>query len=220
MKNLLCMGFLFFFLSGCALFSDTEQMNKNAEQLAAEGAIAFMNKDYKDAVKAYTDLKDWYPFSKYAILAELKIADSHFHLEQYDEAILAYENFENLHPRNEAVPYVINQIGLSWFHQIDTIDRDHSPAKNALAQFQRLVDQYPDNEHALKAQANIVKCIDHIADHELYIADFYFKTKKYKSALKRYETLVEFYPGTKQSQIALNKIPECMALVKKTEPKE
>ena len=46
-----------------------------AQQLAAEGAAAFMNEDYKEAVKAYTDLKDWYPFDKLAILAELKIAD-------------------------------------------------------------------------------------------------------------------------------------------------
>jgi outer membrane protein assembly factor BamD len=217
MKNFLFLGLLFFFISGCSLFDDSGQMNKNAEQLAAEGASAFMNKDYKDAVKAYTDLKDWYPFSRYAILAELKIADSHFHLKQYGEAIIAYETFERMHPRNEAVPYVINQNGLCWFNQIDTIDRDHTPARNALAQFQRLIQQYPDYEHIEPARANIKKCIENIAGHELYVADFYMKTKKYKAALKRYEGIVEFYPGTEQSKIALNKISECASLVNKTE---
>ena len=216
MKKLLFLAIVFFFLSGCSLFDGGNQMNKNAEQLAAEGASAFMNEDYKDAVKAYTDLKDWYPFSKYAILAELKIADANFHLEQYDEAIVGYNSFERMHPRNDAVPYVINQIGLCWFKQIDTVDRDPQPAKNALAQFQRLAEQYPGNEYGKDTGENIKKCIDNIAGHELYVADFYYKTKKYKGALKRYEYLVEYFPGTVQSQSALSKIPECALLANKT----
>ncbi len=215
MKKLLILGSLLFFISGCSLFDGTGQMNKNAEQLAAEGAAAFVNEDYTDAVKAYTDLKDWYPFSKYAILAELKIADAQFYLEQYGEAIMAYESFEQMHPRNEAIPYVIKQVGMCWFKQMDTVDRDDTPAKNALAQFQRLRDQYPGNEYGKETADNIQKCIDNIAGHELYVANFYNKTKKYKAALKRYEYIVEYFPGTEQSKIALNKIPACVALVNK-----
>ena len=205
---------LLFFISGCSLFDGSSQMNKNAEQLAAEGASAFMNEDYKDAVKAYTDLKDWYPFSKYAILAELKIADAQFFLEQYDEAVIDYVSFEKMHPRNDAVPYVINQIGLCWFKQINTVDRDSTPAKNALAQFQRLLDQYPGNNYGKEAGENIKICIDNIAGHELSVADFYYKTKEYKAALKRYEYIVEYFPGTEQSKSALNKIPNCSELAK------
>ena len=207
MKKSLILGVCLLFLAGCALFEESSQMNKSAQQLAAEGAAAFMNEDYQDAVKAYTDLKDWYPFSKYAILAELKIADAHFHLEEYDEAVVAYEGFEKMHPKNEAVPYVINQIGLCWFNQIDTVDRDPAPAKNAMAQLQRLLQQYPDNELAEEAVARIEACIDNIAGHELYVANHYNKTKSYKAALKRYEYIVEFFPGTEQSEIALGKIP-------------
>lgn len=211
-KTLLMLAVTALLLSGCSLFEPPRRMEKSAEQLAAEGASAFMNKDYKDAVEAYTDLKDWYPFSKYAMLAELKIADSHFHLEQYDEAIVAYEQFERLHPRNEAIPYVINQTGLCWFNQIDTVDRDHSPAQNAMAQFHRLLDQFPSSKEAEKAPENIAKCIDNIAGHELYVAQYYFKTKKYKAALDRFKHIVEFYPGTEQSKTAMERIPECTTL--------
>jgi len=215
MKKCLILGLFVVFLSGCSLFEESSQMNKSAQQLAAEGAAAFMNKDYNDAVKAYTDLKDWYPFSKYAILAELKTADAHFHLEEYDEAIVAYEGFEKMHPRNEAVPYVINQIGMCWFKQIDTVDRDSSPAENAMAQFHRLLNQFPDNELAEEAAIHIEACINNIAGHELYVADYYYKTEEYQAALKRYQHIVEFYSGTEQSQIALAKIPEVAEQVKK-----
>jgi outer membrane protein assembly factor BamD len=217
MKKILIAGLVLLLLSGCSLFEEKHQMNKNAQQLAAEGAASFMNEDYKDAIKAYTDLKDWYPFSKYAILAELKIADAHFQLGEYPEAIAAYESFERMHPKNEAVPYIINQIAMCWFNQIDTIDRDATPSKKAMAEFERLIRLFPENEYSQKALAHIDACIDNIAGHELYIANFYNKTKKYKAALKRYQYIVENYAGTDQSQIALEKIPGVSEHIKEIE---
>ena len=207
MKKYLILVILTVFLSGCSLLEEPAQMNKSAEQLASDGAAAFMSQDYNRAVKAYTDLKDWYPFSKYAILAELKIADAYFHLEEYDEAIVAYETFEKMHPRNEAVPYVIHQIALAWFNQIDMVGRDASPARNAKAQFERLIQLYPNYEQTQKAAERIQTCIDNMVGHELYVANYYMKTKEYKAALKRFEYIVEFYPGTEQSEIALAQIP-------------
>ncbi len=152
MKKLLLFVTTLFLFTGCSLFESSNEMEKSVDELVYDGSSAFADGDYKDAVKAYTDLKDWYPFSKYAILAELKIADSHFHLEEYDEAILGYEEFEKMHPKNEAIPYVIYQTGLCWFKQLDTVDRDSSPAKNSLAQFGRLINQFPENEYAKKAE--------------------------------------------------------------------
>ena len=217
MKKFLIAGLIFLLLSGCSLLEEEHQMNKNAQQLAAEGADSFMNEDYEDAIKAYTDLKDWYPFSKYAILAELKIADAHFHLGEYPEAISAYENFEKMHPKNEAVPYIVNQIAMCWFNQIDTIDRDATPAKKALAEFQRLIRLFPENEYSQEALSYIDACIDNMVGHELYIANFYNKTKKYKAALKRYQYIVENYAGTDQSLIALEKIPKVSEHIKGVE---
>lgn len=217
MRKWLITGLVFLLLSGCSLFEEDHQMNKNAQQLAAEGAASFMGEDYADAIKAYTDLKDWYPFSKYAILAELKIADAHFHLEEYPEAIAAYESFEKMHPKNEAVPYIINQIAMCWFKQINTIDRDVTPAKNAMTEFERLIRLFPESEYSQDALAHIDACIDNMVGHELYIADFYNKTKKYEAALKRYQYIVENYAGTDQSQIALEKIPKVSEHIKAAE---
>lgn len=208
-------SFIVFLFCGCSLFETSNEMNRNAEELVSEGSSAFLDKDYKTAIKAYTNLKDWYPFSKYAGLAELKIADSHFYLEEYDEAIPAYEEFEKLHPKNEAVPYVIYQIGLSWFKQLGTVDRDNTPALNSLTQFNRLKDQFPQSEYTQKAAEHIAKCTANLVGHELYVANFYMRTKKYAAALKRYEDIVEKYPDSKESKEALAKMPECKALADK-----
>jgi outer membrane protein assembly factor BamD len=88
---------------GCAWFRAKEQ--ETAQRLAEEGMEAFKDEDYEDAIESFQKLKDWYPFSKYAMLAELKLGDAYYHRKEYEEAIFAYEAFENLHPKNEAVPY-------------------------------------------------------------------------------------------------------------------
>ena len=118
MKRLFIVGIIILsFGAGCSALKKSwnaitgKEETGSAQQLAWDGMDAYDDGEYKDAIENFQKLKDWYPFSKYAILAELKIADAHYHLDQYEEAIFAYEEFEKLHPRNEAVPYVIYQIG-------------------------------------------------------------------------------------------------------------
>lgn len=198
-------------IPGCAWFGSKEE--KSAQELASDGMDQYNNEEYKDAIESFETLKDWYPFSKYAILAELKIGDANYHLEQYDEAVAAYENFESLHPLNEAIPYVIYQIGLCYFERIDTIDRDQSNAQKALDTFLRLQKQFPRNTYAVKAQGNIKKCYQSLAGHDFYVGQFYFKSKHYKAALYRFESVLSNYPDVGVHQKALEYLTRCKELV-------
>jgi outer membrane protein assembly factor BamD len=202
--------------SGCAGFgSGSEPIDKPASELVQEGMQAYEKGNYSDAIKSFEQLKDWYPFSKYAILAELKIADAHYELKEYAEAVMAYEEFEQLHPRNEATPYVIYRTGRCYYDQIDTIDRDQTPAQKALDIFRRLNRQYPKDPHARQARPHIVKCLQNIAGHEFYVGKFYFKSKHYAAALDRFMTVVTQYPDVGVHHQALGYITQCEALVAK-----
>jgi outer membrane protein assembly factor BamD len=195
-------------LSGCAWFSK-EKDEKPVEQLVQEGVEAYDRGNYKDALEAFSQLKDWYPFSKYAILAELKIADAHYHLQEYPEAVAAYEEFERLHPRNEAAPYAAYQIGRSHFEQIDTIDRDQTAAEKALETFRRVIRQYPDDPYAIRAADHIVPCLKNLAGHEFYVGRFYFKDKKYTAARNRFLAVIQQYPDVGYHDQALQYIAAC-----------
>lgn len=197
--------------SGCAWFESKE--DKNAQELASDGMDQFNNEEYKDAIESFEKLKDYYPFSRYAILAELKIGDAHYHLEEYEDAIVAYENFESLHPRNEAIPYVIYQIGLCYFERIDTIDRDQSSAQKALDTFYRLQKQFPQSLYALKAQEHITKCHKSLAGHDFYVGQFYYKSKHYKAALYRFESVLSNYPDVGVHQKALQYLTRCKEMI-------
>jgi outer membrane protein assembly factor BamD len=193
--------------SGCAWFETKE--DRSAQELASDGMDQYNNEEYKDAIESFEKLKDYYPFSRYAILAELKIGDAHYHLEEYEDAIAAYENFESLHPLNEAIPYVIYQIGLCYFERIDTIDRDQSNAQKALDTFQRLQKQFPQSLYALKAQQHVKKCLQSLAGHDLYVGQFYYKSKHYKAALHRFESVLSNYPDVGVHYKALQYLTRC-----------
>jgi len=192
-------------------------VEKPAHELAANGTEAFEEREYKDAIKYFGKLRDWYPFSKYAKLAELKIADAHYHLGEYDEAIMAYEEFEELHPKNEAIPYVIYQIGLCHYEQLDTVDRDQRSASQAIATFNRLFKNYPDDPYSLKAQELYRLCLKSLAEHDLYVGLFYYKTKHYKAALQRFQAVVQQYPDVGAHQTALKYIAACKTVLAEQE---
>ncbi|MDM8540933.1 outer membrane protein assembly factor BamD [Desulfococcaceae bacterium HSG9] len=204
------------FFSGCAWFErwfeHTEE--KTAHELVNDGISDYRDGNYKDALESFEKLKDWYPFSKYAILAELKIADAHYNLKQYDEAVIAYEDFENLHPRNEAIPYIVYQIGSCYFRQIETVDRDQNNAKKAFKIFNRLKKQFPDSVYAVKARENIKQCLKSLAGHDLYVGLFYYKSKHYKAALDRFKSIITNYADVGIHNEALKYIVLCEATIK------
>jgi outer membrane protein assembly factor BamD len=214
MKTICCFAFVLLAASltftGCAWFGQ-EDGEKRAEELIRDGVQAYDKGNYKEALDAFGQLKDWYPFSNYAILAELKIADAHYHLQQYPEAVAAYEEFERLHPRNEATPYVVYQIGLCYFEQIDAIDRDQMPARKAMETFRRLIGQYPDAPYSRKARNHIPTCQKSLAGHEFYVGEYYFGQGLYQAALVRFLAVVTEYPDVGYHHKALIYLAECEA---------
>lgn len=193
MKRVACLFLLLMVTAGgCAWFETQE--DKTASELAQEGMAAFERGKYRRAIESFEKLRDWYPFSKYASLAELKTADAYYHLEEYDEAVYAYEAFESLHPRNEAIPYVIYQIGRCYYEQMESIDRDQTATRKALDTFQRLKQAFPKSSYAMKAENHIKECYEQLAGHEFYVGMFYYKSKHYKTALDRFQSVLDNYP--------------------------
>ena len=180
-----------------------------AQELAWNGMEDYENGRYADSIEKFQKLKDYYPFSKYAILADLKIADAHYHREEYEDAIFGYENFEKLHPRNEAIPYVIYQIGMSYYDQISTPDRDQTAARKALETFQRLKKQFPQDEYARRSEEKITKCLKSLAESTYLIGVFYYRSNHFKAALQRFMSVISDYPDVGYHQQALEYIAKC-----------
>ncbi len=179
-----------------------------ADILAKEALQDYKHGRYYDALEGFQKVKDHYPFSQHSLLAELKIADCNYYLKNYEAALTHYEEFEQNHPTNEAVPYVMFQIGRCYFKMVDTIDRDPSGANNAIKAFSRLIKTYPDSPYTVEAQVKIGRAKDFLARHEMYVASFYKRTKEFKQAEGRLEYILDNFPESSVAESARKMLRE------------
>jgi len=198
-------------LSGCGMFkgwfgTSGDEIEVPPQQLAEEGMQALQAERYREAAQKFQDLRDRYPYSRYAILAELKMADANYLAENYIEAADAYAQFEQMHPNNEAVPYVIYQQGMSYFKQIPSYDRDQSATVKAIQTFSRLRQTFPDSQFSPMAEARLAEAKKNLAAHEFYIGEFYFRNGQYEAALGRFVSLLKSYPDAGYHDQAMNYI--------------
>ncbi|OGR00596.1 MAG: hypothetical protein A2505_01520 [Deltaproteobacteria bacterium RIFOXYD12_FULL_55_16] len=191
-------------LSGCATMDTmldwvgfgSGSGSATPEALAMEGMEKFNRGKYSAALKSFVEIKDRFPFSEVALLAELKAADANYHLDKFSEARLLYEEFEANHPTNEAVPYVLFQIALCYYRQIGTTDRDPGNAQNAVQAFARLNRAYPRSPYFIEASSRSLAALDFLAQHEFSVATFYLRTDEDKQAQGRLEYLLARYPAS------------------------
>ena len=181
-------------LFGCG-GKGVKKIEGDPETLYKQGLARFNKRDYSEAVKKFEELKSSFPDSPpYTTWAELKIGDCHFLKKEYVEAIAAYEEFKKIHPSHEEIPYVQYQIGLSYYNQMLTLDRDQTPTKKALSSFEYLIANYPPSLFTDKAKEKVGVCKKRLADHEFYIGNYYYKQKRFQAAASRFEGLLQTYP--------------------------
>lgn len=192
-KPLLVLLLMLWLVSGCALIDAyfLEPPDDTAVELYEAGLDAMNAKEYEDAQEYFTTLKDRFPFSPYAMKAELALGDAYFLDEEYLMAIDAYKEFEALHPTNEEIPYILYQVGNSNYHLFDTIDRRQENITEGLEYLYRLQQSYPESKYAEAAKDLIVKSRRILAEHEVFVADFFWRAEKFGSAWKRYQYVVE-----------------------------
>jgi outer membrane protein assembly factor BamD len=180
-------------LPGCALLDVyfLPPPEDTAQELFEAGDEAMRQKEFDDAAEYFTMLRDRYPFSPYTPQAELMLGDAYYLDEDYSQAEEAYKDFESLHPGHEQIDYVIFQIGMSNYKQFASVDLPQENSGEALEYFTRLVEAYPDSEYVEEARKAIVKSRLYLAEHEIFVADFYWRAERYGSAYRRYTYVVD-----------------------------
>ncbi|MFZ5774129.1 MAG: outer membrane protein assembly factor BamD [Thermodesulfobacteriota bacterium] len=203
----LALGLLLLFLAaglgGCSTmdtmlgwvgFGSDKTGTEQPEVLAMRGMDDFNRGKYHTALQSFDEIKNRFPFSEVALLAELKSADSNYYMDKFGEAKTLYEEFEANHPTNEAIPYVLFQIAMCHYKQIGTSDRDPGNAMLAVQSFERLNRSFPQSPYLVEASARAEAARDFLAQHEFSVASFYVRTDEYGQAQRRLEYLLATYP--------------------------
>jgi outer membrane protein assembly factor BamD len=190
--------FLPFFLllisaNGCALFEKKEP-ERTPQSAYEDGLRLLEKKKYERSAEAFRKFKEDFPLSTYTPLAELRLGDSLYFDKNYAEAVVQYEEFKKLHPVHAEVPYAIYQIGMCYFNQMLSTDRDQTVTEKALEQFRYVVENFPQSKYVPEAKTKMQLCQRHLAGQEFGIGHFYYRMGHYKAALGRFEEILKKFP--------------------------
>uniref|UniRef100_C6DZJ0 Outer membrane assembly lipoprotein YfiO n=1 Tax=Geobacter sp. (strain M21) TaxID=443144 RepID=C6DZJ0_GEOSM len=179
-------------ISACA---STPTPIKSADAYFKEGEAAYASRNYAEAIESWKKVKESDTSPELTSQAELKIADAHFENKAYIEAAAAYEDFRKLHPTHPQAPYALYRLALSHYQQIAGTDTDQTPVKNAVATLEAFLGQYPRSEYAPELSKKLADCRDKQLAYENYVGNFYLRSEKYQSAIKRLNEALVRFPG-------------------------
>jgi outer membrane protein assembly factor BamD len=186
----------------------------NAEKAYKLGLEEKNSKTYLEATRYFQWVKNNFPYSQYAALSELALADMAFDRDDFTSAATNYADFVKGHPSHPKAAYAAFRVGVAHFNDKPSEwmllppahEKDQGPLRQALDALQKFALSYPNSEYIPEAKRLINECRDRLAAHERYVADFYFKRSAWKGAANRYLVLADQFgdlDGGKQRGEAL-----------------
>lgn len=193
--------------AGCATSDDGGRpltYSLTAKQNYEKGLAELQDENFTEASRYFSFVKQKFPFSKYAVLAELAQADTQFMRGGYQEAIDAYKTFARLHPTHEKVEdgYVafriaqcyVKDMPTDWFLVPPAAEKDQSAVRDAYRELSDFIDKFPDSKYMKEAQKARLEVVGRLIEHELYVARFYLKQGHPRAAVLRIEGTLRRYP--------------------------
>lgn len=161
------------------------------------GEKAYEEEQFLAAQRYFGYIRSKFPYSRFAQLAELRIADCQFERKRFIEAIDSYQNFARLHPGHEKAPYARFRVGMSYFNQIPTNffllppahEKDQSAVRDAEKALGAYLQQHPDDENSGEARKILEDVRGRLMAHERYVADFYKNLDRHRARVARLETI-------------------------------
>jgi len=194
---------------------DLEALSSASDQIVWEaGEKAIAKKDWESARQYFRRLIDAFPQSEHQPDARIALADSYFEeggTASYVLAVSSYREFLTLYPQHPKSDYAQFRAGESYFEQKNSPDRDQTATQQALEEYQRLLDVYPDSQWVEKTRERIRECRQILARTHFGVGYFYQRTRQaWRSAIGRYETIVSDYPDFERFDEVLFRLAECL----------
>lgn len=195
-------------LSACATkpAPDDPDRKLSARALYETSREALKRGETDAALVALETLQVRFPQNRYALQAQLDIILAYYQGEEYDSAIRAAQQFQQLNPRSPHGAYAVYMIGRSEAAKLnglfdayvprDFADYDQRVQAEALNAYERAIREYPDSKWAADARERSEQITGYSARHELKTAQFYLERGAYIGAANRISALLSLYPDS------------------------
>ena len=183
------------------------------EDLYNNGVDALNAQRYDTATDQFNLVEQNYPYSSWAVNAQLMQGYTQYLRNHYTDAISTLDRFIQLHPAHRDVAYAYYLRALCYYEQIADIQRDQRGTELAMNALQEVVNRFPDSAYARDARLKIDLCRDHLAGKEMEVGRWYESQHLYEAAIGRFQRVVDDYQTTNHVPEALHRLTEIYLLL-------
>jgi outer membrane protein assembly factor BamD len=178
------------------------------EELYNRGVDALNSKRYKTAADQFDLVEQNYPYSSWAVNAQLMEGYADYLQNKYTDAVGTLDRFIQLHPAQHDIAYVYYLRALCYYEQIADIQRDQKGTADAMGALQEVVNRFPDSAYARDARLKIDLARDHLAGKEMEVGRWYEGQHLYTAAIGRFQRVIDDYQTTNHVPEALYRLTE------------
>jgi len=213
----LCPGFaaiaLAVVLGGCSSVEKDPTAKWDADKLYNEARTQLQAGAWTKARELYEKLEARYPFGRYAQQAEIEIAYCYYKEGETADAIAATDRFLKLNPNSPNTDYIYYLRGLVNFIEPPSLvgpvigyrvsERDPKALIESFEAFKELVTRFPNSRYRDDAILRLSFLRNALAEHEVRVADYYYRRGAYLAAVNRAQAAIVQYPGAPAQEHAL-----------------
>lgn len=175
----------------------------DAEENMKKGNEAMESKNYPEAQSYFEYVRTKFPYLDAAKEAELRLADADFERERFIESRDRYQNFVRLHPTHAKVEYASFRAALTHYKEIPSdffllppaSEKDQVEVRNALVSMKEFLRLHPGSAYDAEAKKVVTEVKLRLAEHELYVADFYAKRGRWPAVVARLGAVEKTFGG-------------------------
>ena len=214
---------LLFIVSSCSSNEEMPDERLVEKELYDQAQTRLKNGSFSTAILSLEALESRFPFGRYAEQAQAELIYAYYMNSQFEASQSAAERFINLHPRHSHTGYAFYMKGLAAFtddsglfsryFQSDLAKREVVMAQTSFGELSEFISRYPESKYVPHAKQRMIYLRNLLAEHEIYVADFYMKRGAYLAAIGRAKYVIENLPNTPQTPFALSILIEAYEIL-------
>ncbi len=162
-----------------------------------EKAFKMSKRHPEKARKYFREIVQLFPNSSYTPEAKFQIGYTYYRQKGFDNYLLAIQEFRDFvatYPSHPLAPQAQYLIAYCYYKMMRKPGRDQDNTYSAIKEFKRLISTYPLTPQAKEAKNYLKRCQDNAAEHIFLIGHFYYRTKGYKAAERRFKQIIKLFP--------------------------
>lgn len=176
--------------------------NMAPEERFALAKKMFENRDFFEAKTQFKIVTLNNPGIHFVDEVQYYLAEAHFYLKEYIIAADEYSRLIRLYPKSQWADDAEYKIGYCYFKLSPKASLDQKYTHQAIENFQRFLEDFPNSELVPKAEKMLKTCRTKLAKKEYKAGELYRRLNNYTAALVYFNSVLENYYDTQYAEPA------------------